>query len=464
MTLETRKPTGAIPWPLILIEGGEKAGKAQPLHARIATPTGWTTMSELAVGDQVIGSDGHATTVTAVHERGLRPIYRLTFSDGATVEACDEHLWATWTSSGLHRTYNKGPKKGQRNPRPATIRTTAELREMVLDGTVLHIPMASPVEYATSGPLPLDPYLLGLLLGDGGLTKANWPTFTSGDPELFDALGALLPAGDVLTRHDSRVSAGIKGGRTTAALRDLGLMGARSVDKFIPAQYMTAAVADRLALLQGLMDTDGGMERKSITFTSVSARLAEQTQELVRSLGGSCSMLTKQPSYRNPAGERVVCKTAYRLTMRLPTGMCPFRLGRKVQRWQESRPTFNTPPRRTIRAVDFVGEMPARCITVASDDHLYLTDHFVVTHNSWACAVLSTSDKVGRTYWLDLGEGSGDEYGAIPGTRYEVVVHDGTFASICSAVEDIHALAQKAQDVGDKPVVLIIDTMTAEWE
>jgi hypothetical protein len=150
--------------------------------------------------------------------------------------------------------------------------------------------------------------------------------------------------------------------------------------------------------------------------------------------------------------------------MRLPIGMCPFRLGRKVQRWQESRPTFNTPPRRTIRAVDFVGEMPARCITVAADDRLYLTDHFVVTHNSWACAVLSTSDKVGRTYWLDLGEGSGDEYGAIPGTRYEVVVHDGTFSSICSAVEDIHALAQKAQDVGDKPVVLIIDTMTAEWE
>lgn len=83
---------------------------------------------------------------------------------------------------------------------------------------------------------------------------------------------------------------------------------------------------------------------------------------------------------------------------------------------------------------------------------------------SWTCAVFSASDKVGATYWLDLGEGSGDEYGAIPGTRYEIVVHDGTFASICSAVEDIHVLAQKAQDVGDKPVVLVIDSMTTEWE
>lgn len=83
---------------------------------------------------------------------------------------------------------------------------------------------------------------------------------------------------------------------------------------------------------------------------------------------------------------------------------------------------------------------------------------------SWACAVLSTSDKVGPTYWLDLGEGSGDEYGAVPGARYEIVIHDGTFASIYSAVEDIHALAQKAQDVGDKPVVLVIDSMTSEWD
>jgi hypothetical protein len=81
------------------------------------------------------------------------------------------------------------------------------------------------------------------------------------------------------------------------------------------------------------------------------------------------------------------------LRMRLPIGVCPFRLARKEQRWQETRPGFSTPPRRTVKAVEYVGRMTARCIIVDAEDHLYLTDHFVVTHNSWAAAVLSASAK-----------------------------------------------------------------------
>lgn len=82
---------------------------------------------------------------------------------------------------------------------------------------------------------------------------------------------------------------------------------------------------------------------------------------------------------------------------------------------------------------------------------------------SWACAELSASDKVGQTYWLDLGEGSADEYGAIPGARYLVVEHDGTWRQIITAVEDIHDLAAKAHANGEPPVVLVIDSITAEW-
>lgn len=464
MTLKTRKPTGAVPWPLILVEGEEKSGKAQPLNARIATPSGWTTMGELAVGSRVIGSNGRPTTVTAVYERGERDIYRLTFSDGAEVEACDEHLWATTTSSALHCQYNKGPKKGQRNYRPLVTRTTTELRDKVLNGIVVHIPMAAPVQYDPGEVLPFDPYALGLLLGDGCMAKPSYPVYTSGDPELFDSLAAVLPAGDSLTRLKSGKEAGIKGGRTTMALRSMGLMGAKSEGKFIPPSYMTSTAADRLALLQGLMDTDGGMERKSITFTSVSYLMACQVQELVRSLGGSCSMRSKEPSYRGADGSLVACKTAYTLRMRLPLGACPFRLNRKVERWTELRPGFNTPPRRTVKAVEYVGKMPARCITVDAPDHLYLTDHFIVTHNSYACAVLSASPKVGRTLWLDLNEGAADEYIAVPGARYEVIDHDGSWASIVGQVADAKTEAQRAKDAGEKPVVLAIDTGTAEWD
>jgi hypothetical protein len=429
MALKTRKPTGAVPWPLVLVEGEEKAGKAQPLNARIATPSGWTTMGELAVGSRVIGSDGRPAVVTAVYERGERDIYRLTFSDGAEVEACDEHLWATTTSSALHSRYNKGPKKGQRNYRPQVIRTTAELREKVLSGTVVHIPMTAPVLYDSGEALPFDPYALGLLLGDGGLSKPSYPSFTTGDPELFEALTAALPAGDELHQSPNPMTVGIKGAGTLAALRSLGLTRVKSDGKFVPAQYMTASPGERLALLQGLMDTDGGMESKSITFTSVSFQMACEVQELVRSLGGSCSMRTKHPSYRAADGSLVECKTAYTLRMRLPLGMCPFRLARKVERWGEVRPGFNTPPRRTVKAVEYVGKMPARCIAVNAPDHLYLTDHFIVTHNTWSCAALTASPKVGRCFWIDLAEGAADEYGAIPGADYEVVEHDVRLAA-----------------------------------
>jgi len=464
MTLNTRKPTGAVPWPLVLIEGEEKAGKAQPLNARIATPYGWTTMGDLSIGDQVIGSDGAPTAVTGVFDRGERSIYRLTFSDGAAVEACDEHLWATWTSSDLHRKYANGPKRGQRNFRPAKIRTTSELRELVLGGTVVHIPITAPVEYAKQGDLPLDPYALGLLLGDGGLTPRSNPVFTTADSELADALAALLPGSDTMARRAGTISFGVKGGATTAALRELRLMGCGSADKHIPEVYMRSSPAGRTALLQGLMDTDGGMERKSATFTSVSYRLASQVQEIVRSLGGTCSVTSKQPSYRDASGSRVECKTAYRLRLRLPDDIQPFRLNRKAERWAATRPTFRTPPRRTVRSVDFIGTMAARCIAVDAVDHLYLTDHFVVTHNTWACAAFTASEKVGRCFWIDLGEGAADEYGAIPGADYEVVEHDGSFAALYQNVKEIHRIAGLELGARRKPVVLVIDTMTSEWD
>ena len=83
---------------------------------------------------------------------------------------------------------------------------------------------------------------------------------------------------------------------------------------------------------------------------------------------------------------------------------------------------------------------------------------------SWAAAELSASDKVGRTLWIDWAEGSGDEYGAIPGARFEMVEHDGTWSSIIGQVRAAQKVAAKALADGEKPVVLIIDSMTAEWD
>lgn len=466
--LETYNPDGRVEPPFVLIEGSEKSGKAQPLHARIATPAGWTTMGAIEPGHRVIGTSGKATTVTAVYDRGERDIYRLTFSDGVAVEACDEHLWATWTSSSVHSRYNKGPKKGRPNPRPAVVRTTAELRELTLDGSthlVAHIPVTEPVEYDDlCEPLPLNPYALGLLLGGGGLAEHRWPVFTPGDPELFDALALLLPDGDMLTRHCGGSSAGIRGGHTTAVLRETGLLGTASATKFIPPQYLRASVPDRLALLQGLMDTAGGLDSTSIRFISVSAQLAQQLRELVHSLGGTCTLTTKQSTFVDGHGERRDGTTAYLLTLRLPVGLCPFRLARKLARWKQLPSTLHTPPRRTVRSVEYVGTMPARCIAVAADDHLYLTDHFVVTHNTWSVAEATGDQRICHTWWIEINEKPcAREYGKIPGARYKIVRHDGTFWSILSLVEQISVQARDMLDHGRAPMI-VIDTAAGVWE
>jgi hypothetical protein len=83
---------------------------------------------------------------------------------------------------------------------------------------------------------------------------------------------------------------------------------------------------------------------------------------------------------------------------------------------------------------------------------------------SWCAAELSASPKVGRTFWLDIGEGAADEYGAIPGARYEVIDHDGSWADILGQVAEVKALAEQTVKRGELPVVLVIDSMTAEWD
>lgn len=109
-------------------------------------------------------------------------------------------------------------------------------------------------------------------------------------------------------------------------------------------------------------------------------------------------------------------------------------------------------------------ELKTRKPTGAVPWPLVLVEGGEKSGKSWAAAVLSSSDKVGRTLWLDWGEGAADEYGAIPGARFEVIDHDGTWASILAQVKAAREVAQQAVDNGDKPVVLVVDSMTAEWD
>jgi hypothetical protein len=246
------------------------------------------------------------------------------------------------------------------------------------------IPACDPVDFGKKNDLPLDPYVVGALLGDGSV-NSGVVRLTSADQQIVAMVAALLPSGVAIGAFDGRYSYNIvdalgRRGRTVggeyvqsrarSVVTAAGIRGLKSSDKFIPAAYKFSSSSDRLALLQGLMDTDGSATGGASAFYTSSPRLAEDVRFIVQSLGGTATHNVK-PDARG-------YKDQHDIHLNLPTGMVPFRLDRKIAQLRMRK----HPPGRTIVAVDRVGRRPVRCITVEAANGLYLTDNFIVTHNS----------------------------------------------------------------------------------
>jgi hypothetical protein len=337
-----------------------KLGKALADETPVLTPDGWTPIGELEVGDRVIAGDGTATRVLGVHPQGQRDLLRVTFDDDSFVDADSEHLWRIEV----------------RNEEPSVM-TTAEILTRwgpePMDPRP-RIPFCDPVQF-TERPVPsLDPYLVGLLLGDGGLT-GNTPILTVADAEIAELLPELLPDGMVIKSrgYDHRlVGAGARRSSNplTVELRKLGLMGRYSYEKSVPTDYLWGSVEVRLAVLRGLMDTDGTTNRASTEFYSSSEQLAADVAFLARSLGMRAKVSTKTTTHR-------LC---YRV--RLYGGPCPFRLGRKADAWHQHNDARMRRMTRKIVSVRPVEPRSATCITVAHPSALYVVKDFIVTHNT----------------------------------------------------------------------------------
>lgn len=376
---------------LTILAGKSKAGKAQPLDAKILTPYGWILMGDVKLGHQIIGANGKATTVTAIHPQGIQPCYHVVFSDGACAETTGEHLWRIKDQN--HRfTGHEG-----------LLRTTEEISEMLMNGKLRHtfVPMVDPIEFAKPTAPIISHYLLGVLLGDGGLTKDV--TITSGDPEIFEYVKDELPVGvsihhrphklTISLRTTSRKAADIKRAPMVIALRSMGLMGKGSHDKFIPLDYLRGSVDERLDLLRGLLDTDGTISKRGgISFYTTSRRLADDFTELVQSLGGTIWKTLKHPNFKDRDGNTKAGRLCYVLRVKIPIALgSPFRLKRKTARWSASRHGSKKPPARKIELVSYSRHTETQCITVSAEDGLYVTNDFIVTHNSWIAMQLALS-------------------------------------------------------------------------
>ncbi len=354
-------------------------GKSQPTSALILTPTGWQRFGDVKVGDRVMNAQGGVSRVTGVFPQGELDCFRVFFSDGTTARCSDDHLWAV----------NSAVRNKRKNPH--RVLPLREIRDRLFDaaGNARHyIPIAAPMRFDSTGELPIDPYLLGCILGDGGISQHDI-RLTTADQELLEECRSLLPTGTdlvPLSRYDYSIRVrSVSSGRQPNVLKqhlvDLGLFGLGSHRKFIPSAYLFASVPDRLALLQGLLDTDGCVSRQNrhIEFTSVSDDLAEGVCFLVRSLGGVARLRYKKtPKYRWKGEERVG-KPAFRVSVALPAQFPPFRLRRKADEYP-GRPKY--PPSRAIVKVEPEGRCEMQCISVDAPDQLYITNDFIVTHNT----------------------------------------------------------------------------------
>ena len=367
-----------------------KTGKAQPLNAKVQTPTGPRRMGDIQVGDQVCTPTG-TSSVIAIHPQGELEIYRVTFSDGDTVECCLDHLWEV-----------KARKRKHSEVLPLR-EIMSDLREA--DGRPkwsVRLPVECYREYREH---PIDPYLLGVILGDGSTANSS-VVLTSADQELVDGASAHLTDNYAWKKCKSKYQYILTNGRTGGkpnkykeTLKELGVFGAIAHQKFIPELYLNNSRGVRLALLQGLLDTDGSADKKgNVEFSTVSLPLAVGVKTLVQSLGGLCKII---PRKTNCDGKEF---PSFRLLIRVNDPRSLFRMNRKIVR---CKPRRKPPLKRTIDNVEFVDRRPAKCITISNEDGLYLTDYCVVTHNSLFATNIAARVSSGSGYnWPNFNKGA----------------------------------------------------------
>jgi len=337
---------GLHPGQLIVIAGRPGLGKALALDTPLPTPTGWTTMGEVCVGDRLLGADGKPTMVLAITDVMVgRPCYELTFSDGTRIVADAEHQWLTSTRA----------ERRAAGGRRAAVRTTAELAATVrldtADRRLNHSVAASAALDLPVLDLAVPPYALGAWLGDGHNAGAR---LTTADPEILMHLE----------------SEGMQIRQQSLPLRVLN-------DEHVPAQYLRAGLEQRKALLAGLMDTAGTVTPTGhLQIALTNRRLAADVHELVLSLGHRVTMTVKRVKGR--VGES---STAY--TLNWTTDERTFRLERKHLAHKDRSRSQPARLGRWITSVTPVQTVPVRCVEVDNDEHLYLAGRaFIPTHNS----------------------------------------------------------------------------------
>jgi len=356
---------------VVVMTGDPKSGKAGTLDSIVYTPIGPKKMRDIKLGMSVCTPDGGTAIVDGIFPQGKTDTYRVVFDDGTSTECSDDHLWK------VRKTH---PKVGKDKWQILSIREIINSGLRLSDRFKWAIPMTKEVYFITQSQ-QLDSWVLGALLGDGGLTEGS-PCLTSVDQEILDRFSEYFSKFNLFINKTSangcsyRISNsnnGVGDIWLTNQLRSLNLFGLNSHEKFIPKQYKYGSVEQRLELIRGLMDTDGFNDKGiRAEYCTVSSDLAKDFAEVVRSLG-----------YRVVIAKRITkCNgkefPSFRLHISGNNVNCLFSISRKILERTRLKPSIT----KKIVDIQYVGKKECQCISVDHPDHLYLTDDFNVTHNT----------------------------------------------------------------------------------
>lgn len=387
-------------------------------ETKVLTPTGFKLMGDLKIGDAVNNPDGTTANIIGIYDNGPKQFYRVTMRDGATVEADEDHLWAVAIA---------GQRPNRKHPRPplpagltpadewnlramnrCRIVNTRELCDLVaranndratgrtMPRTVM-VPLTAPTmaRGGNNQHETLSPYTIGALLGDGNMTHRA-VTLTSVDQPIIDRIAAELPSHLHLVRTNADDETRAPSYRITRKTGDghpathyttkEGIHGKKSHEKTAPSRMERLPVHDRRAFIQGLMDTDGYIDSdgRAAEYVTTSPQLARTAQNILRSLGYTAKLTTKETHYTYN-GQRHTGRTAYRLHIQGRNLADLFHLPRKKERATPfNNGRNNGDVYHTIESVTPTVVDNSRCIAVNHLNHLYVTDDYIVTHNTFS--------------------------------------------------------------------------------
>ena len=350
---------------LFIVKG--YGAKALALDSELFTVNGRTTIGECQVGDRIFGADGNLTTITAKSEVFHKPMYQLILADGRSIRVSEDHLNPVVINTNPNNTVRWEEK----------VLTTQELLQQPLTHTkkgnlkhrgtssksLVFVKNIKPLQYPVAA-LPIDPYTLGVVIGDGRIRKECGSVELTVDAAELAHYHAQVPYEFGKIYVDPRSNA------VTQSIRGLGKrlkvmeLNVRGEHKFIPHEYFLGSIEQRLALLQGLMDTDGTVsENGRMSFTSSSHQLVDDLACLVRSLGGTAGPICKHSSAE-----------AYRVETWLELN--PFRLARKAARFVAKTKQV------AVVSIQRIADEPSQCIAVDNEEHQFVTECYFRTHNT----------------------------------------------------------------------------------